>query len=42
MMHMREDSEKAERFMEGWWILALIALWFVLQMWVLPKLGVKT
>lgn len=36
------DLPRAERRMEGWWILGLVALWFALQIWILPKLGVST
>jgi predicted nucleic acid-binding Zn ribbon protein len=39
-MHTR--TEKAETRMTFWWILGLLAVWFVLQIWVLPKLGVRT
>jgi len=27
---------------EGGWLLIFLAIWLVLQIWVLPKLGVST
>jgi len=27
---------------EGSWLLIFLAVWFVLQIWVLPKLGIPT
>jgi hypothetical protein len=27
---------------EGSWLLIFLALWLVLQIWVLPKLGIST
>jgi len=31
-----------EKIMDGWWLIGLVAIWFVLQIWVLPKLGFRT
>jgi hypothetical protein len=39
---MTAEHRKVGKIMDGWWIFALIGLWLVLQVWVLPKLGVKT
>lgn len=41
---MTRDNEARTggKNMEGWFLLGFIALWFVLQLWVLPKLGVPT
>lgn len=36
------QAKKTERGMEGWWLLGFLALWFVLQLWILPKMGVPT
>ena len=27
---------------ELWWIVGFIVVWFLLQTWILPKLGVST
>ena len=32
----------SERSMEIWWILGFLALWLILQIWILPRLGVST
>ena len=37
-----DTSKEGKTTMNGWWIFGLLALWFVLQIWVLPRLGVKT
>ena len=34
--------EKARKLMDGWWLIGLLVVWFVLQLWVLPKLGFRT
>ncbi len=39
---MPGTSERKARSMEIVWFLGFLALWFVLQMWVLPKFGVPT
>jgi hypothetical protein len=39
---MSENIARSENRMTFWWILGLVAVWFVLQIWVLPKLGVRT
>jgi hypothetical protein len=33
---------RARQLMEGWWLIGLLVVWFVLQAWVLPKLGYRT
>lgn len=39
----REKTEKKKgSIMAGWWLILIIVLWFVLQAFVLPKLGVST
>jgi hypothetical protein len=35
-------DKKGRRIMESLVVLALLGLWLVLQIWVLPKLGVPT
>jgi hypothetical protein len=37
-----EKGKKREKRMNGWWLILIIAVWFVLQAIVLPKLGVST
>jgi hypothetical protein len=39
---MERVKPTKERSMEIWWILGFIAVWIILQAWVLPKLGVRT
>jgi hypothetical protein len=39
---MNPRARKVEKGMEVWWIVGFLALWFVLQLWVLPKLGFRT
>lgn len=34
--------ERGTPIMEALWILGIIALWYVLQAWVLPKFGIST
>jgi hypothetical protein len=35
-------EKKRGKKMDGWWLILIIAIWFVLQAFVLPKLGVST
>jgi len=37
-----KTTKTRERRMDGLWLIGLLAIWFVLQLWVLPKLGVPT
>jgi len=41
---MNSDTEKKKRgnIMDGWWLILIIALWFALQAFILPKLGIST
>jgi hypothetical protein len=36
-------NEKSRgKIMDGWWLILIIAFWFVLQLFILPKLGIST
>ena len=39
---MKTDIQRRETSMGFWWILAVVAAWLTLQLWILPKLGVST
>ena len=39
---MLHSTNIRERRMDGLWIIGLLVVWFVLQIWVLPKLGFRT
>lgn len=41
-MEEKPISKRRESRMELWLILAFIGVWFALQLWILPKMGVKT
>jgi hypothetical protein len=41
-MTQEHKARSGGKSMEGWFLLGFIALWFVLQLCVLPKLGVPT
>ena len=35
-------KDKRETNMNIWWILLVVAIWFALQAFILPKLGIST
>jgi hypothetical protein len=35
-------ENKRGRKMDGWWLILIIALWFALQAFILPKMGIST
>jgi hypothetical protein len=39
---METATQRRETSMGFWWILAFLAVWLALQLWILPKLGVST
>ena len=39
---MEGEQKEKERRMSGWWILAIIAIWLLLQAYILPKFGIST
>lgn len=39
---MKPKTQRREKSMELWLIVAFVAVWFALQMWILPKMGVST
>lgn len=41
-MRRTANIERGTPIMDALWILAAIALWYVLQAWVLPKFGIST
>jgi hypothetical protein len=41
-MENEKTGKKRGSGMDGWWLILIIALWFVLQAFVLPKLGIST
>jgi hypothetical protein len=41
-MKENRTGKRRESRMELWLILAFIGVWFALQLWILPKMGVKT
>ena len=40
--HINENKKSRGQFMDGLIILAVFGLWLVLQLWLLPRLGVPT
>ena len=39
---MEGEQKEKEKRMSGWWILVIIAIWFLLQAYILPKFGIST
>jgi len=39
---MEAEQKEKEKRMSGWWILVIIAIWFLLQAYILPKFGIST
>lgn len=42
MNREQPSREKKKPMNDGWWLLAFLAVWFILQIWILPKMGVST
>jgi len=39
---MEGELKEKEKRMSGWWILVIVAIWFLLQAYILPKFGIST